>query len=137
MKFYYEGKTYRLEFERNYQQVSVRIEGQLQKIRSTYPYTSAKLYETPIGEVPKLVLIRTVGCLPTDKYSNEKGRLFALRGLSRALNKLKYPKGLIAAIWLAYRNRTKPAEEVGVRVISAASNLILLPGLPEATEQVH
>lgn len=132
MKFYYEGKTYDLTFERHHKTVKIHKQGNAHTIKSTYPYTTAKLYERKLGELPSVVLFRTVGCSHKDHYTNEKGRLYALKSLSEGLSKMKYPKGLIAAMWVAYKSRGKQPEQTGAVITSSP---VLLPGLPPA--QVH
>lgn len=128
MKFYYEGKTYELTFERHHQNVKVRKDGTLHTVRSTHPFTTAKLYECRMGELPLVVAMRTVGCNPQDKFTKERGRVESLRVLSRVLVKLGHPKGLVAAIWVAYKNRGQQPEQVGAVITSQP---ILLPGLIE------
>jgi hypothetical protein len=137
MKFQFDGRTFRLEFERKYKNVSVMRGGAVKTTRSKYPYTTATLYEVKDGEEPKVFARGTVGCLPTDKFSNASGRLFALRELSRAVGKVDGTKELRTALWLTYKNRAvrpeiidpKPVEQP---VVSAAP--IALKALPPARE---
>jgi hypothetical protein len=114
MQFKFAGNTYFLEFQREYKHISTTHNGKTTTVRSTYPYTTAKLLQAssepktvPHTEVAKA----TVGCMPGDKYSNAAGRLFALRALTSKLRPTKGRKGFDRefreAMWTAYVQRGK------------------------------
>lgn len=119
MKFQFKSCSYDLEFRRKNREVTIVRGSRKRTITSKYPYTTVTLYLTPKEAPPTLLYTATVGCAPSDTFSNSKGRLFALKALSRKItaNKpkgamLQHAKDLVGAIWSAYLNRAaSPAPE--------------------------
>lgn len=104
MRFQFAGDTYSLEFSRQHRTVSVTRNGKVERVRSKYPFTTASLESVgKLGTKSVVIASHTVGCAPTDKYSNAEGRLAALRGLTDKIDS----KGLRTAMWQAYVNRGK------------------------------
>ncbi len=135
MRFQHQGKLYRLEFERQYRNLKITRNGVTKEVRSKYPYTTAKLLQLRVGEEPLIVGKATVGCCPTDAYSNELGRRQALRQLTFALAKRdKTSKDLRTAFWNAYLNRGKQLEKLPVTTTITNPQLALPPA---STESVH
>lgn len=122
--FVYDGKSFKLSFERVYKDVTLirkakvkGPDGKLvwqqteEKVKSQYPYTTVKLIALPTGNVAPVIFEKaTVGCLPSDTYSHENGRRWALRELSNKLRKLGAPSTMTAAMWEAYLNRPRPKD---------------------------
>ena len=105
MRFTYEGKQYSLSFQRKYQDVEVYVSGEKTTARSEYPFTTAILYERTGEKTSSTVAQATVGCHPGDPYSNEKGRLYALKALNEILNTRKFTKEFRQALWQSYQRR--------------------------------
>jgi hypothetical protein len=103
MKFEHDGKTYFLEFQRQKKVISINRKGTKIEEESRYPFTTAKLLVVTESPLPTKLYEHTVGCCPTDEYSNEKGRIEALRGVSQQIPKEN--KGLRKAMWGAYTGR--------------------------------
>lgn len=105
MRFTHNGVEYKLEFSRHRGPVKAYVAGERQEFQSTYPFTTAQLV-TEKSKMDKVVhAIATVGCNPVDAYSNEQGRIAALRKLTA-----KMDKGLRKAIWQSYTNRARTAQ---------------------------
>ena len=118
MKFDYEGKTYVLEFERDHKQLTLLRGGRKETVKSKHPYTTATLYVQTSPTTRAVVTHATVGCCPTDSYSNAAGRLFALRSLTGNLKKLNKDRDFRAALWKTYVDRDKrPAKVVEGEVV--------------------
>jgi len=100
MKFDFAGTTYFLEFQRNHRTVKFNRQGTQHIIKSKYPYTTVRLLVAKPGEKPGLIEEATVGCCPADPYSNELGRIMALRKLTKP-----FSKELRRAVWQAYQAR--------------------------------
>jgi len=102
MRFEYEGHTHFLEFQRQYKDVPVVRRGVTKVERSKYPYTTARVLRASdeAGKKPTELFSSTVGCLTTDKFSNEAGRIAALRSLTSNL-----PLKLRVAVWQVYNDR--------------------------------
>jgi hypothetical protein len=111
MRFTFENQDYYLEFQRQHKNVKLTrrfkdASGQehrvVKEVKSRFPYTTARLLQRIVGlEKPALIHEYTVGCVPADKYSHEKGRLEALRGLTDKIVTV----GLKKALWDAYNGR--------------------------------
>ena len=102
MKFEHEGATYFLDFQRDYKQVEVgNTAGEVVRTASHYPSTTVILWkqrENPLA--PELYRTATVGCWHKDTFTLEKGRLNAMRLMSRTLSKEMKRK-----MWASYMNR--------------------------------
>jgi hypothetical protein len=92
-------------------------------IPSKYPYTTVTLYERTEPTTSRILFSATVGCLPTDSYSNERGRLYALRALHGflvAANKRdpkQYGKDFRTALWRAYTQRGRQQNVIDGTVV--------------------
>ena len=106
MKFQFAGTTYFLEFQRDHKKVKLHRQGKSEEIRSKYPYTTARLLVAKEGEKPGLIDEAVVGCSPTDPYSNESGRVMALRALTKP-----FSKELRRAVWQAYQLRREQGKK--------------------------
>lgn len=112
MKFSYAASDYSLEFRRQKKQVSITrrdIAGNKFTVsrESRYPYTTVTLYESRLNMLPTPIYSATVGCLATDRYSPEQGRIHALRALYKKIKPISPELG--KKIWEAYRNRKRVA----------------------------
>ncbi len=100
----FEGETYRIEFRR------------VMEKNHTLPFTIATLVrKTPTTDhrgVPIWIEERSakVGCWPWDVYTNEAGRLQALRKLLDPMGARPFAKPLREALWDAYHAR-KPVRD--------------------------
>lgn len=117
MQFQFEGKTYRLEFQRDQKEIPLVRKGRVEKIKSKYPYTTVRLLEIEKDRLPKMVESAQVGCAPFDNYTNERGRLEALRALTKRIYKSKdldvlEPIELVRIMWQTYTERSKPVVKV-------------------------
>jgi len=141
MKFTFDGRRYALGFEREHQQVVILRDGKHHTVKSVYPYTTVTLSEFTTDK-PVVVSYATVGCLPSDKYSNALGRLMSLRALNHTLSKnQRFSKDFRAAMWRAYLNRGKQQEKVIEGVVTKVvegpvAPLALLPAATEDNSQV-
>lgn len=100
MKFKYNGTEYLIEFERQYRQIRSGYDEQKQEQifkQSRYPYTTAKILTLPDKKVFREA---TVGAHYKEAFTLEKGRLNAMRLISRTLD-----KGFKKAFWEAYVSR--------------------------------
>lgn len=135
MKFTHGGINYFLEFERKHKSVTTfekvivvkestdaagkvtrkeKRENRQKTVPSKYPFTTARLLEARGEKVPNRLAQGVVGCLPSDAFSHEKGRLAALKELSYVLRKQNNaPEGLLHALWDSYlsRKREQPIEQ--------------------------
>lgn len=141
MKFDFDGQRYLLEFQRDKKTIRTVRHGNVKTVQSKYPYTTARLItisKTSVLETRNPIAEASVGCTPTDSYSNEKGRLYALRALSAVLRRAKMDVGLTAALWQAYMNRKEQKQDVieGNVVEQKAEQKQPLQ-LPASTETVH
>lgn len=101
MNFSHGGKQYRIEFGRKHQEVKTfDAAGHDKKVKSRYPFTTVTLLV--LNGVFEKVAEATVGCLPTDPYSPEDGRVKALQKLNE-----KVDRTLLKSIWEAYHSREK------------------------------
>lgn len=100
MRFEHNGDSFALSFRREYRD---RINEKGDTVKSTKPYTTVELYKQ---EGDKFTLFRTatVGCWHKDDYRLEKGRLGALRFLSKG-NSLS--QEFKAAMWKSYMERPR------------------------------
>jgi hypothetical protein len=106
MIFEFDGKTYLIEFKREYK---TRLfhdpeTGEESNVKTTHPYTTAFLYETSKEKplMKQLFRTATVGCWHHERYSPEKGRVRALRMITRTI-----PKEMKPVMWKAYHERRK------------------------------
>lgn len=111
MRFQFEGKTYSIEFQRDYsthRSVSTSPEATTTTfVKDTFPYTIARimLHTTTVDGKEKLEVWRTakVGCWHQEKkFSLETGRLRALRNITRTI-----PKPMKPLMWDAYHSRPR------------------------------
>lgn len=105
MRFDHDGKTYALDFQRDYKLIRLgEINGEVLTAPSRYPYTTARVLEVdqalPVYEWP-VYRTATVGCWHKEPvFRLERGRLHALRLLSRTLNREMKVK-----VWDTYMGR--------------------------------
>lgn len=108
MRFYYLDREYSLEFCRERTKVKVRDEYMKNVFRlelSKYPFTEAVIREVDPKQAPKYWTIykfAKVGCLPSDYFSLEDGRLQALKRLT-----IMIPREMRGPLWNAYHSRFK------------------------------
>lgn len=104
MKFTVNGNEYVIEFERQFRQIHSGYDHAKNEPifkRSRYPYTTVRIIENRKGAFPgKVYREATVGAHYTEAFSLEKGRLNALRLVSKTLDK-PFKK----ALWTAYMER--------------------------------
>jgi hypothetical protein len=106
MRFTFAGRDYELTFERRKQPVVYYTKGVSHTIQSTYPFTTVAIFEqTKQGQI--LVSEATVGCLHTDRYNPEQGRLWALKSLNGKLKRNNWSVEFRRAVWQAYIDRNK------------------------------
>lgn len=104
MRFEHKGKLYALEFSRDYRQISYK-EGLT--VRSERPYTTVTILEITepdkrVQSIRKVYRTATVGCWHKEPvFTLEKGRLHALRAVSKSVD-----KDFKRAMWDAYQKRT-------------------------------
>lgn len=124
MYFSFEGKEYQVSFYRSHKQIDLFKNGQKQTIKSKFPYTRVSLYEVTPNSVPRLIAAETVGCSHTDKYSHNKGRIAALRELTRTLRlKSDYSWEFREALWEAYKNRATQKRRTKVEIVVSSQNV--------------
>lgn len=128
MQFEHEGSKYFLEFQRKNKTIKLNRQGNKVTYMSTYPYTTARLLKET-GGVKEVMTEHTVGCLPTDIFSNEAGRLHALQGVTKLIPN----KDLRAAMWTAYHARLK--ESVADRIKSLEAKIARLKLVQKAGKQ--
>ena len=116
MRFQFSDKNYSIEFRRNHQTLIDRRTGE--EFLSTYPATTVLIMQVvegkKVGDWP-VIAQATVGCLDTDRFSLESGRLAALKRLSGEVkvdlngNKKCYPcqvpEKMVVPMWAAYHSR--------------------------------
>ena len=102
MKFEHEGNMYSLDFQRERKPVVVGAtpEGEPVQAPSLYPYTTVVLWRKMKDGTLELFRTATVGCWHGEYFTLEKGRLQALRLVSKTLS-----KELKKKMWAAYMNR--------------------------------
>src|SRR5688500_3002745 len=110
MQFEFDGKRYRIAFERQRRSVNVMRGGRVKQITSKHPFTTVKVYQLVAGEPPTKAYEATVGCFTQDTYSHREGAKQALRALTELLQrtaggKTKQSKDFRRALWQAYINR--------------------------------
>lgn len=131
MKFRFNGADYQIEFQREYKPVrvgfaqagdpvldekgkptfndkgepKVYLEDQDLVRPSKFPYTTVKLWAQVDGAAkPELKRSATVGAHHTEEFNVERGRLIALRQITKTIT-----KDLKRAMWKAYLNRDADA----------------------------
>lgn len=117
LKFEFEGTKYRIDFTREARTVKQfrgyadsvdTSNGEVIKVPvvvdvpARYPYTTVTLWKTMPGGGEVIYRSYTVGCIHTDSYTLEDGRLAALRMLSKS-NSLDKP--FKKAMWTCYFDR--------------------------------
>ena len=115
MRFTYKDKEYSINFQREHKLVRVGVIGDEDiYTKSKHVYTTVLLLEHSISkkswwiawrrnnEKPVVYRTATVGCHRRDKPSNERGRVNALRNITKTL-----PKDMIPLMWDAYHDRIK------------------------------
>lgn len=123
MRFTFNGKDYSLGFQRNTQSVKVMRDGKESTVPSKYPYTTVTLYERTSPSTSGVIAQATVGCIPSDPYSNEKGRLYALRALNQMLFRSQvYDEKFREAMWKAYFTRPTAQPVDWVKFVAALSD---------------
>ena len=145
MRFTFNGRNYSLTVERKYQNVELFTDRKKHILRSTYPYTILSLHEQGANGASVLVKKVSVGCLPSDPYSNRAGLLFAMKKLTSQLKfsdraGLTYPKEFFSAMWQAYVNRGKqPKRVVETSTVVEENPTRLLPAprlIPEEVKDI-
>lgn len=116
MRFQFDDKRYFLTFKRKREHIEITRFGKKHTILSQFPYTTVTLWEMGVAGSAVSVEFAKVGCLTSDSYSNEQGRVNALRELNRKLRKLGKSEQFRSAMWNAYLTREKaknltPAEQ--------------------------
>ena len=106
MKFTFDGAVFLLEFSRERKPVVVESRTGFTFAPSTYPYTTTTLWKIVPGSPPELYRTATVGCWFKErgKFTLEKGRLHALRVMSKTLT-----PDFKEVMWKAYINRKDKA----------------------------
>lgn len=111
MEFVYQGQQYRIEFSRKHKIVKTfREDGKQTEVKSKYPFTTAYLQRKINSETmngwENVAEPATVGCIPTDKFTLESGRLKALKKLTaRIAKELREP------MWTSYHGRLTAVKE--------------------------
>lgn len=100
MKFQFENRDYYLSFARRFKQLSGKSKKGAGVRLSKFPYTTAYLQVKENDGSKTIVAEKEVGCFPDDKFSNEIGRVYALRALTPTLS-----KALRTKMWEAYMSR--------------------------------
>lgn len=101
MRFTFNGSEYSIEFKREFKEIT-RFNGEV--VKSRFPYTTVTLFK---GAKKAEVAVRTatVGAFYAEKeFTHEKGRLYALRSISRSMNN---ERDLKKALWKAYISRPR------------------------------
>ena len=105
MKFSVDGVQYFLDFKREYKMVPSGYDkvakAQIMK-ESKYPYTTANLWKQEAGKLPGIYRSATVGAYRGDRYTNERGRVIALRALTKGMDLF-----MRQAVWTAYSHRDR------------------------------
>lgn len=105
MRFTFNGSEYSISFNRKHKEV-LRYTGEV--VQSTFPYTFVTIEKVTRSEDGKIIISRdvvreaSVGVLNGDSFTYEKGRLAALRSVSRTLD-YDFKK----AVWKAYMTRNR------------------------------
>lgn len=99
MRFEFEGQKYILEFQRDFKETTVN--GEIKK--ASKPYTTVNLVRFE-DDKPVVHRTATVGCWHRDVYTLEKGRLGALRLMTKGNGLSKEFKRVL---WKAYMERGK------------------------------
>jgi hypothetical protein len=105
MQFEFDGKRYRIAFERRHKSVNIMRSGRVKSITSKHPYTTAKIFQLQEGQPPIKAYEATVGCFTQDTYRHAEGARQALLALSTQHRKANGPEGFRTAMWEAYNNR--------------------------------
>jgi hypothetical protein len=109
LRFEYEGEPYAIEFSREHRKVPVVISQNydhkvVDRVDSKYPYTTARVVSiTRNGTRGTVLYTATTGCATVDKFTLERGRIVALRKLTK-----KVSKAFRKAIWTCYQDRFPP-----------------------------
>lgn len=107
MRFTVNDQIYTIEFQRQFIDVPNPTNPE-ESFKSKYPSTTVKILEYKPDLKSKdwpIYAEATVNCLPTDAFSHESGRLYALKKIGYSLG-----YGMRVAMWEAYhkRERTTP-----------------------------
>lgn len=103
MKFSVAGVNYELEFTRSHRQVPSGFDHEKKEqifVPSRFPYTTVKVFRVRKEQKPEVWRETTVGAHWSEVYTHERGRLHALRLVSKTLN-----KAFKKAMWESYVNR--------------------------------
>ena len=114
MRFDFEGKTFAIDFERQRPRVHLpypiqRSQGNVVRVcqEARYPSTTVNILEVrqdlPAREW-SIYRTATVGCWHRDHFNRERGRLNALKLVTRTI-----PDGMKPRLWNAYLSRKKGA----------------------------
>jgi hypothetical protein len=137
-------KSYRLEFERKKENVTLFKGKRERHVTSLYPYTIARLLQIVPGASPLQVATAKVGCHPGDRYSHAKGRLYALKTLTLVLNYQykNFPEFLLllkSTMWDAYTTRLQTVNKKPQENPPVASTAPVIEGvvLEQTSTAVH
>jgi hypothetical protein len=114
LHFVDDGKEYAIEFKRKLSDVTLqRIAGGNSVLGpSTYPYTTVDIVEVDKSTSPYTRRVHrtfTVGCHHKDRFNREKGRINALRQVSRT-DSLSYE--FKAKLWQTYMERANVTDSL-------------------------
>jgi hypothetical protein len=137
MKFKYDGSEYAIEFQRRHRDVTIIRHGIVKVVKSTHPYTTAKLLrKNDLGEYTT-VEAASVGCAKFDTFNIAEGRVQALRTLSVTLRKRNHEKELSAAMWNAYLNRKGTKAHVTSTTVEEIQIINTVPIIEHRPEVIH
>ena len=102
MRFNYDGIDYVIEFQRELKPRKIQTGRTLSRVvMKRYPDTTVRILKSSPGALPGEVYREaTVGCSVHDQFTLERGRIAALRAVSRTLE-----TGFKQALWYAYLTR--------------------------------
>lgn len=103
MRFVFDGATYELEFERNR-----RAKNTTEKGLAPSRLTTVRLVKSQSGKLPgEIVRTATTACSTLDKFEVERGRITALRAISKTMD-----RRLKEAMWTSYIQRPRAKSKV-------------------------
>lgn len=128
MIFMHDGQKYSMTFTRRHQQVrvfqdvtetvTVVIDGKEvtakvripveRQVKSRHPFTTVRLDKLFSDGGRETWKQETVGCIPTDKFDIEDGRVKALQKLNSQI-----PRDMLKPMWEAYHKRPKQRNQKG------------------------
>lgn len=107
MKFTYNGDSYEIEFQRQ------RRKKQLAEGQAPSRLTTVRIIRSQPGKLPGEIVAQTsVACSTLDNFVAERGRLAALKLVSKT-----FSKGFKKVLWDAYINRPRPISKPKGKVV--------------------